>query len=157
MKAEIYIAFYDYSAGLGWWRTQLIKTLTRSKVSHVGLIFSFPFADITPMVIDGEETRLMTTFILEQKGGVLIYKKFMGTYDTCLEDIKQLAKEHPIWTWYKVLLWYLFGRWIGIKPNHCGTLAANWLNKNLKYNFKLGHTPHLFMQEVKNDYHYDWR
>lgn len=157
MKADIYLAFYDYSSGLGWWRSLLIKILTLHKVSHVGLIFSLPFANITPMVIDGKQTRLMTEFILEQKGGICLYKKYMGSYDICLEQIRKIADEHPIWTWYKVLLWYLIGRWIGVRPYHCGTFAADWLNKNLGYKLKNGHTPHLLMQEVQHDYSNDWR
>jgi hypothetical protein len=156
MKADVYIGFYDYSSGLGWWRSALIKTLTFSKVNHVGLIFCFSFSNITPMVIDGSKCRLMTEYMLELKGAKVLYKKYMGTADLCLEDIKKIADTHKVWTWYKVLLWFLFGRWIGIAPHHCSSLAANWLNTNLKYNYIHGGIPHKFMQEVKNDYSSYW-
>lgn len=157
MKADVYISFYDNTTGLGWWRAKLIQFLTGTKVNHVGLIFNLPFTNLTPMVMDGKECRLMTEFMLEQKGAKLLYKKYMGNVDICLEDIKQITKEHKIWTWYKVLLWFLIGRWFGITPHHCGTLAANWLNKNLKYNFKQGGIPSRLLEEVKNDYSNDWR
>jgi hypothetical protein len=156
MKADIYVAFYDYSSGLGWWRSALIRVLTFSKVNHVGLIFCLPFSNISPMVLDGSKCRLLTEFMLEQKGAILIYKKYMGSVDTCLEDIKRIAETHKVWTWYKVLLWFLIGRWFGIKAHHCGTLAANWLNTNLKFNYRHGSIPHRFMQEVKNDYSSYW-
>lgn len=155
MKADIYLAFYDYTSGQGWWRSFLIKALSGSNVTHVGLIFRLPFANISPMVLDGKNCRLMTEFMLEQKGAI-IYKKYMGQYDTCLEDIKKIADSHKVWTWYYVLLWFLFGRWFGVKAHHCSTLAADWLNTNLKYNFKHGSIPHKFMQEVKNGDSSNW-
>lgn len=156
MKADIYLAFYDYSSGLGWWRSLLIKILTLNKVNHVGLVFSLPFANITPMVMDGSPTRLMTEFIIEQKGGICLYKKYMGSYDICLEQIKKIADEHPISTWYKVLFWYVIGRWFGVNTSNCVTFAVDWLNKNLGYKFKNRHIPHLLMQEVQHDYSNDW-
>jgi len=156
MKADIYIGFYDYSLGLGWWRSTLIKLLTFSNVNHVGLIFCLPFSNITPMVIDGSKCRLMTEYMLELKGAKIIYKKYMGTVDICLEDIKKISDTHKVWTWYQLLLWFLFGRWIGIKPHHCCSLACNWLNANLKYNYKQSGIPHKLMQEIKNDYSSYW-
>jgi len=154
MKAEIYIAFYDNSKGLGWWRATLIKTLTFSRVNHVGIIFDLPFSTLSPMVVDGERCRLITEYILEKKGAILLYKKYMGSKETCLEEIKRVADSHKIWTWYMCLLWYLFGRWLGINPHHCGTFAQSWLNTNLNYSFKMGHLPHRFLEEVRNDYSY---
>jgi hypothetical protein len=154
MKAEIYLAFYDNSKGLGWWRTLLIKSSTFSRVNHVGIIFDLPFSSLSPMVVDGERCRLITEYMLEKRGAKLLYKKFMGTKEICLEQIKHITDTQKISTWYKVLLWYLVGRWLGFKVNHCGTLAQNWLNKNLGYNYKMGHIPHRFLEEVRNDYSY---
>lgn len=156
MKADVYLVFYDYTTGLGWWRSLLIRICTLSKVNHVGLIFSFPFTSISPMVLDGTRCRLITEYMLEQKGAIALYKKYMGSVDTCLEEIKHISDTHKVWTWYKVLLWFMFGRWFGIKPHHCSTLAANWLNSNLHFQFKHGSIPCKFMQEVRNDYSSRW-
>jgi hypothetical protein len=156
MECEIYIAFYDNKC-IPLWKSALIKLLTLSNVTHVGLIFTFPFESITPLVLDGKPCVIIKEQTLERTGARLLYKKYMGTFNICIEDIKKLASKHKIWTWYQALFWFIIGRLFGLKVDHCGTLAANWLNTNLKYNFKFGSIPGKFMQEVKNDYHYDWR
>jgi len=157
MKADIYLAFYDNTTGLGWFRSTLIKLLTRSKVTHVALIFDLPFASLTPMVLDGERCRLLTTYILEKKGAVLIYKKYMGSYNTCIEEVKKVTETHKVSTWYKLIFWFFFGRFIKYKPHHCGTLAVDWLNSNLGYKLQNRNIPSLLLEEVQHDHSNDWR
>lgn len=156
MEANIYLGFYDNSKLLGFWRTALIYIFTRSKVNHVGLIFEFPFVSLTPILIDGAKSKLSKEHILEKKGCKLIYKKYMGTADICVEEIKNLVDKQKIPHWYKCLFWVIIGRWFNYEPVHCGTFAANWLNTNLHFNLKNGAFPYKLLQEVKNDYTYDW-
>ena len=155
MECKVYVAFYDNEC-IPKWKSLLIKSLCFSNVTHVGLIFTFSFTSITPLVLDGRPCVLIKEEALERTGAKLIYKKYMGTCDICVEDVKKIADEHKIWTWYQALFWFFIGRWFGLKIHHCGTLASNWLNTNLKYNFKFGSIPGKFMQEVKNDYSSYW-
>lgn len=156
MKADIYLAFYDNTVGLGWWKSKLIHLLTRSKTNHIALIFDLPFTSLTPMVLDGEPCRLITTGRLEQNGAKLIYKKYMGSYDTCIEDLRTIAKEHKVTTWYMLVLWFFIGRFFKYQPHHCGSLAVDWLNSKLGYRLKNRNIPCRLQKEVQNDYTNDW-
>jgi|LakMenEpi03Aug12_release.lakeMendotaPanAssembly.Ray.scaffolds.fasta_scaffold1454221_1 hypothetical protein len=149
MKINVYISFYYLPIKLySFWRTVLLRLFTFNKVNHVALIFEFPFANLTPFVLDGRKTKLTTEYVLERQGCVVLYKKYMGSTNMCVEDVKQIVDTQPITTWYKILFWLLITRWFGYKPNHCGTLATNWLNKTFGYSYD-GSFPHKLMKEIK--------
>ena len=163
MNVEVYLAFYDGSKGLGWWRTFLvwIIQLGNTKISHVGLIFKFPWnISFCPFIIDGRPAILVREEKLKLLGSTLIEKHYIGNVNITVDDLFKLTTDARVGYWYKIVFWLWFGRFFGLdkKTAFCCTFfCADYLNKTFNYSFKNTIVPLNFYKEVKNDYSSYWR
>jgi len=163
MNVEVYLAFYEASKSLGWWRTVLVwlVQLGNIKISHVGLVFKFPWGDsLCPYVGDGRPTIIVKEEKLKLLGTILVEKHYIGSVKITIDELISLTKSYGIVYWYKILFWLWVGRFIGIDKKiafSCAYFCGDYLNKTFKYNFKNIVVPFTFYKEIKNDYSSYWR
>ena len=155
MKTDVYIAFYDNRKASYLIHT-LIKLCTWSNISHVALIFDMGFTKLTPMVLTKVQPRLFTEDSLNLNAKC-IHKKYMGSCDMNIESIKDICNNHKQTFMIKELFCYLVGRWIGIYPSNCCTLAVDFLNTKMNYKLQNRYNPKKLMKEIRYDSDYDIR
>lgn len=153
MKTDVYIAFYDNRKRCGYVH-KLVQLCTWSNVSHVALIFDLGFTKLTPMVLTNVQPKLFTEDSLNLKSKCL-YKKYIGVCNMNIESIKSICDNHKKSTVLKEVFAFLIGRWIGIYPSNCCTLAVDFMNTRMNYNLKNRYNPNKLMKEICYDSSYD--
>jgi len=155
LKTDIYLAFYDNRQRCKYVH-RIIQFFTWSNISHVALIFDYGSVAITPMVLTGSSPKVFTETNLNKKAK-LIYKHYMGNIDYSLDDVLTLCLKHRVSTVLKEIFAFTIGRYIGIYPSNCCTLAVDFLNTQMNYNYKNKYNPKKLMKEVYDDSNYDCR
>ena len=155
MKTDVYISFYDNRKRCGFIH-RLVQLFTWSNISHVALIFNYGSIAITPMVLEKTQPKLYTEKNLN-KQAKLIYKFYMGKVDCTTDEVLDLCLNHKVSSKWKEVFAFTIGRYIGIYPSNCCTLAVDFLNNKMNYNFKNKYNPNKLMKEVYYDRYNDCR
>jgi len=154
LKTDVYLSFYDDRNACPKIH-KIIQLLTWSNISHVALIFNFKTVAITPMVLVKYNTTKIYTEKFLNSHSKLKYKFYMGSVDITMDNVLNLCLTHKVSSVSKEIFMFTIGWLFGLKASNCCTLAVDFLNNKMNYNFKNRNNPNKLMKEVYYDCYND--